>query len=402
MAEAEAGSTLHPQFVLAELQSLDGILVPIRNTTRVKYVCFDVSKHYLALGATSGDVFMFQRDTSSYVGTVANKEGGSVAQVALCPDENILALATSRGHVLVLEHNAGCGQPQRLQLSYEHKGSCVTCLRWNAAGSRLFAADGAGKVSVLNISSSKAKSLFQSPPSTLMKLDSRVVQLDFAQDRLLASTLTRCYLGDTVREKFTQVGKKLRDGEFGGCFVPGARAQDTVTIYAARPGSRLWEADLRGSVLKTHQFKEALAVAPTPLVTDRSDNNAVENVAPGNGQGTAFCKLLTVWASRRLSSAVFQSTIPPALIFELLDKLNELGEASVAEAVSKALSDACGFDATARPPSIPGKDSESEADPEDSETRKRPASPGVSEPHGFDREMHPKAKADQGLQSDDI
>ncbi|XP_029823716.2 uncharacterized protein LOC8051152 [Ixodes scapularis] len=440
MAEAEAGSALHPQFVLAELQSLDGILVPIRNTTRVKYVCFDVSKHYLALGATSGDVFMFQRDTSSYVGTVANKEGGSVAQVALCPDENILALATSRGHVLVLEHNAGCGQPQRLQLSYEHKGSCVTCLRWNGAGSRLFAADGAGKVSVLNISSSKAKSLFQSPPSTLMKLDSRVVQLDFAQDRLLASTLTRCYLGDTVREKFTQVGKKLRDGEFGGCFVPGARAQDPVTIYAARPGSRLWEADLRGSVLKTHQFKEALAVAPTPLVTDRSDNNAVENVAPGNGQGTAFCKLLTVWASGEsmpflmswsarglyvidphrakvmlwndqlkdvkdarcirntiylqlfngefrscalltpeqvvpclmhhgrtalcaqfllqnsccLSSAVFQSTIPPALVFELLDKLDELGEASVAEAVSKALSDACGFDATARPPSIPG------------------------------------------------
>ncbi|CAN7941035.1 unnamed protein product, partial [Ixodes pacificus] len=225
----------------------------------------------------------------------------------------------SRGHVLVLEHNAGCGQPQRLQLSYEHKGSCVTCLRWNTAGSRLFAADGAGKVSVLNISSSKvvpltlpeepldvflfvsqAKSLFQSPPSTLMRLDSRVVQLDFAQDRLLASTLTRCYLGDTVREKFTQVGKKLRDGEFGGCFVPGARAQDPVTIYAARPGSRLWE------------------------------------------------------NSHRLSSAVFQSTIPPALVFELLDKLDELGETSVAEAVSKALSDACGFDATARPPSLPG------------------------------------------------
>lgn len=287
-------------YLLVEFQSLAGVLAPFRNTTRVKYVCFDVSKRYLALGATSGDVFLFQRDTCAFVGTVANKEG-SVTQVALGPGDGILALATSRGHVLVVEHNLGRAPavpPQRLQLSHEHKGTAVTSLHWNGSGSRLFAADAAGKVSVLHVSSSKARSLFQSPPSTMMRLDSKVVQMDFAQDRLLVSTLTRCYLGDTLREKFAQVGKKLRDGEFGGCFYPGCKLQGPVTVYASRPGSRLWEADLRGSVSKTHQFKEALAVAPTPLVTYRVDAMGAASVEEGTATspqgGGTFSKLLTV------------------------------------------------------------------------------------------------------------
>ncbi|KAK8761103.1 hypothetical protein V5799_027629 [Amblyomma americanum] len=229
-----------------------------------------------------------------------------------------------RGHVIVVEHNARrpALQAQRLQLSFEHKGSVVTCLEWNGVGTRLFAADNTGKVSVLNVSTSKvspcwnkverwdwkaffrssdglqARSLFQSPPSTLMRLDSRVVQLSFAQDRLLASTLTRCYLGDTIREKFTQVGKKLRDGEFGGCFYPGSKPQDSMCIYAARPGSRLWQADLKGSVLKTHQFKEALAVTPVKLVTYRSDVSTSGSTS-ASASTAAFSKLLTVWASNQ-------------------------------------------------------------------------------------------------------
>lgn len=299
MAEGGVEPTSQTPYVLAEYQPLDGIRTPIANLTRVKYVCFDASKRYLAFGATSGDVFMFHRDTTAYITTITNKEG-SVSQVALAPDDYVLGIATSRGHVVVLEHNARrpAVQAQRLQLSFEHKGSAITCLEWNGPGTRLFAADNAGKVSVLNVSTSKAKSLFQSPPTTLMRLDSRVVQLSFAQDRLLASTLTKCYLGDTIREKFTQVGKKLRDGEFGGCFYSGSKPQDSLCIYAARPGSRLWQADLKGSVLKTHQFKEALSTAPAKLVTYRSDVSLFEcSSAPAST--AAFSKLLTVWASNQ-------------------------------------------------------------------------------------------------------
>ncbi|XP_037506555.1 Hermansky-Pudlak syndrome 5 protein homolog [Rhipicephalus sanguineus] len=301
MAEGGVELTSQAPYVLAEYQSLDGILAPIRNLTRVKYACFDASKRYLAFGATTGDVFMFHRDTTAYITTITNKEG-AVSQVALAPDDFVLGIATSRGHVVVLEHNARrpTVQAQRLQLSFEHKGSVVTCLEWNGVGTRLFVADNTGKVSVLNVSTSKAKSLFQSPPSTLMRLDSKVVQLNFVQDRLLASTLTRCYLGDTIREKFTQVGKKLRDGEFGGCFYPGSKPQDSMCIYAARPGSRIWQADLKGSVLKTHQFKEALAINPVKLVTYRSDTDALGSTA-SSASTTAFTKLLPIWASNHNS-----------------------------------------------------------------------------------------------------
>lgn len=302
MAHEDANVPRPVCHVLAELQPLDGIYVPLKNTTRVKYHCFDVSKRYLAFGATTGDVFMFQREPLSFITTVTNKEG-SVVQVALAPNDSIIGLATSRGHVLVMEHNAErlSVQAHRLQLSYEHKGTTVTCLLWNSIGSRLFVGDNQGKVSVLNVSTSKAKSLFQPPPCTLMQLDSKIVQLDFAQDRLLASTLTRCYLGDTLREKFAQVGKKLRDGEFGCCFLPRAKSHESASIYVARPGCRLWEADLRGNVLKTHQFKEALAVPPTRLATYRHDYVSSQDNSSVQAQGAAFCRLLNLCPSENPS-----------------------------------------------------------------------------------------------------
>ncbi|XP_064480905.1 uncharacterized protein LOC135394219 isoform X2 [Ornithodoros turicata] len=232
---------------------------------------------------------------------IAHNREGSVVQVAFGPDDSIIGIATSRGHVLVMEHNAErlSVQAQRLQLSYEHKGTAITCLQWNGTGSRLFVGDSQGKVSVLNITVSKTKSLFQPPPNTLMRLDSKIVQLDFAQDRLLASTLTRCYLGDTLREKFAQVGKKLRDGEFGCCFLSRAKSQEPASIYVARPGCRLWEADLRGSVLKTHQFKDSLSFPPAKCVSYRHDYQLSEGGLSADPQGAAFRRLLCLSSSEK-------------------------------------------------------------------------------------------------------
>lgn len=56
-----------------------------------------------------------------------------------------------------MEHNAerGAAQPQRLQLSYEHKGSLVTCMQWNVSSTKLFLGDDKGKVSVISVSTSR-------------------------------------------------------------------------------------------------------------------------------------------------------------------------------------------------------------------------------------------------------
>lgn len=140
--------------------------------------------------------------------------------------------------------------------------------------------------------------MFQGPACTLMNLDSAVVQLSFSSPLLLASTLTRCYICDTVQEQYKQVGNKGRNGEFGACFYKAhltenksasatqkdeklvnrkgsfnfipegngkVQEENFPQIFCARPGSRLWEVSVNCIVLKTHQFKEALGVPPVTI-----------------------------------------------------------------------------------------------------------------------------------------
>lgn len=159
-----------------------------------------------------------------------------------------------------------------------------------------------------------------------MTLESSITQMDYREGYLLVSTLTRSYVCNTSLETFSQVGTKLRQGEYGGCFcqvnpngtfspfkeskegvedrqasftssekfglsdcyeaveeqpyhhsflgreMPGRSVvlpMLTSHVFCARPGSRIWEADHSGRVLVTHQLKSALTVSPAEiLVTD--------------------------------------------------------------------------------------------------------------------------------------
>lgn len=142
--------------------------------------------------------------------------------------------------------------------------------------------------------------MFQSSSFVLMNLDSKIVQMNIVSSLLLVSTLNRCYICDTVLEQYKQIGNKPRDGEFGACFlktthtgpskssaeaaktpqpvsnvkqvfrmsrevVNGIDEASLPKVYCARPGSRLWEVTATGTVVKTHQLKEALAIAPLPV-----------------------------------------------------------------------------------------------------------------------------------------
>ncbi|KAJ8955296.1 hypothetical protein NQ314_006909 [Rhamnusium bicolor] len=112
------------------------------------------------------------------------------------------------------------------------------------------------------------KTMFQTLSTVLMHLDSCIVQLDTYLTYLLISTQTRSYLCDTEKEQYKQIGKKMRDGNFGACFFNVTSSDSTdvnqsfrgifntiredenfvtalnnseVKIYCARPGARLWE-----------------------------------------------------------------------------------------------------------------------------------------------------------------
>ncbi|XP_035520865.1 Hermansky-Pudlak syndrome 5 protein [Morone saxatilis] len=284
--------------VLAEFDCLDPLLSALRlDSGRLKCTCLAVSRKWLALGTSAGGLHLIQREGWKQRLILTHKEG-SITQVACCPhDEDFIAVATSQGLVVVWELQLERrGRPERVSVSWEHRGQAITALCWDTGTLRVFVGDSGGKVSFLRAGSSKlgkGSAFVIFPVQTVTTVDSRVVQLGYQDGRLLVSSLSRCYLCDTEREKFWRVGNKERDGEYGACFFPqnrGLLVGQPPLLYCARPGSRIWEASFNGEVLSTHQFKQLLACPPLPLITYRNEPHY--NPVQKSPQSVAFPKLL--------------------------------------------------------------------------------------------------------------
>ncbi|XP_039206725.1 Hermansky-Pudlak syndrome 5 protein isoform X1 [Crotalus tigris] len=284
--------------VLAEFECLSPLLSALRlDSSRLKCTCIGVSRKWLALGSSGGGLNLIQKDCWKQRLFLTHKEG-AISCVAFClHDEDYVAVATSQGLVVVWELNQERrGKPERIYVSSEHKGRKVTALCWDTNALRVFVGDHVGKVSVIKINSSKqgkaATAFVMFPIHIITTVDSRVVQLDFLDGRLLISSLTRSYLCDTEREKFWKIGNKERDGEYGACFFPVGKsgANQQSLIYCARPGSRIWEVNFEGEVLSTHQFKQLLSSPPLPVITIREDPEY--NISACSPQSLAFPRLL--------------------------------------------------------------------------------------------------------------
>ncbi|XP_069018690.1 Hermansky-Pudlak syndrome 5 protein isoform X1 [Embiotoca jacksoni] len=283
---------------LAEFDCLDPLLSALRlDSGRLRCTCLAVSRKWLALGTSAGGLHLIQREGWKQRLILTHKEG-SITQVVCCPhDEDFIAVATSQGLVVVWELQLERrGRPDRVSVSWEHRGHTVTALCWDTSALRVFAGDSGGKVTFLRAGSSKlgkGSAFVIFPVQTVTIVDSKVVQLGYQDGRLLVSSLSRCYLCDTDKEKFWRVGNKERDGEYGACFFPqnrGLLMGQPPLLYSARPGSRIWEVSFNGEVLSTHQFKQLLGCPPLPLITYRDEPNY--NPVQKSPQSIAFTKLL--------------------------------------------------------------------------------------------------------------
>ncbi|XP_019712524.1 BLOC-2 complex member HPS5 isoform X1 [Hippocampus comes] len=284
--------------VLAEFDCLDPLLSTLRlDSSRLKCTCLAVSRKWLALGTSAGGLHLIQREGWKQRLILTHKEG-SITQVSCCPhDEDFIAVATSQGLVVVWELQLERrGRPERVSVSWEHRGQNITALCWDTNALKVFIGDTTGKVSSLRAASSKmgkGSGFVMFPVQTVTTVDSKVVQLGYQDSRLLVSSLSRCYLCDTEKEKFWRVGNRERDGEYGACFFPqnkGLMAGQPPLLYCARPGSRIWEASFNGDVLSTQQFKQVLNCPPLPLITYR--NEPQYNPSQKSPQSIAFPKLL--------------------------------------------------------------------------------------------------------------
>uniref|UniRef100_A0AAF5Q0C2 RING-type domain-containing protein n=2 Tax=Wuchereria bancrofti TaxID=6293 RepID=A0AAF5Q0C2_WUCBA len=296
-------SSLPLTHLFVELTSLEELSFPTSSSTRIKFICLDASAHYLAVGSTSGTVYLFSRFASKYRNRISSVpiqvisiKDGPIIKLSISPNEKYLATASKRGS-LTITVLVGIGQsPITLFTTDSHVGTDqygqpvhVTELRWCSDSSKVYAGDTKGRISRTAVHN---RNFFRSPTDIIFETDSEIVQFDLRDDYLLASTLTRCCVCDLRTYSCIQVGKRLRKGHFGAVFYSdqekrksqygeennGITSMNTngcnelTVIFASRPSGRLWEANGRGVVYSTHQYRNLKTVRRFPVVSFKKDN----------------------------------------------------------------------------------------------------------------------------------
>ncbi|KFV62004.1 Tectonin beta-propeller repeat-containing protein 2 [Dryobates pubescens] len=227
----------------------------------VYLTALDTNGDYIAVGSSIGMLYLYCRHLNQMKKYNFEGKCESITFVKLlsCFDD-LVAVGTASGRVAVFQLVSSLPgrnkQLRRFDVAGIHKSS-ITALAWSPNGMKLFSGDDKGKIvySALDLDQGICNS------SLVLEEPSSIVQLDYNQKVLLVSTLQRTLLFYTEEKSVKQVGTQPRKntGKFGACFIPGLCKQSDITLYAARPGLRLWKSDVHGAVQATFILKDVFA-----------------------------------------------------------------------------------------------------------------------------------------------
>ncbi|XP_068803187.1 tectonin beta-propeller repeat-containing protein 2 isoform X5 [Struthio camelus] len=227
----------------------------------VYLTALDTNGDYIAVGSSIGMLYLYCRHLNQMKKYNFEGKCESITFVKLlsCFDD-LVAVGTASGRVAVFQLVSSLPgrnkQLRRFDVAGIHKSS-ITALAWSPNGMKLFSGDDRGRIvySALDLDQGICNS------SLVLEEPSSIVQLDYNQKVLLVSTLQRTLLFYTEEKSVKQVGTQPRKntGKFGACFIPGLCKQSDLTLFAARPGLRLWKSDVHGTVQATFILKDIFA-----------------------------------------------------------------------------------------------------------------------------------------------
>ncbi|XP_023374638.1 tectonin beta-propeller repeat-containing protein 2 [Otolemur garnettii] len=233
----------------------------------VYLTALDTNGDYIAVGSSIGMLYLYCRHFNRM--RKYNFEGRTEPITAVkllsCFDD-LVAAGTASGRVAVFQLVSSLPgrnkQLRRFDVAGIHKNS-ITALAWSPNGMKLFSGDDKGKIvySSLDLDQGICNS------HLVLEEPSSIVQLDYSHKVLLVSTLQRSLLFYTEEKSVKQIGTQPRKstGKFGACFIPGLCKQSDLTLYASRPGLRLWKADVHGTVQATFILKDVFAGGVKPF-----------------------------------------------------------------------------------------------------------------------------------------
>ncbi|XP_038599220.1 tectonin beta-propeller repeat-containing protein 2 [Tachyglossus aculeatus] len=233
----------------------------------VYLTALDTNEDYIAVGSSIGMLYLYCRQSNQMkkYNFEGKTESITVVKLLSCFDD-LVAVGTASGRVAVFQLVSTLPgrnkQFRRFDVVGIHKSS-VSALAWSPNGMKLFSGDDKGKIvySSLDLDQGVCNS------NLVLEEPSSIVQLDYSQKVLLVSTLQRSLLFYTEEKSVKQVGTQSRknNGKFGACFIPGLCKQSDLTLYASRPGLRLWKSDAHGTVQATFILKDVFAGGVKPF-----------------------------------------------------------------------------------------------------------------------------------------
>ncbi|XP_017383555.1 tectonin beta-propeller repeat-containing protein 2 [Cebus imitator] len=233
----------------------------------VYLTALDTNGDYIAVGSSIGMLYLYCRNLNQMrkYNFEGKMESITVVKLLSCFDD-LVAAGTASGRVAIFQLVSSLPgrnkQLRRFDVTGIHKNS-ITALAWSPNGMKLFSGDDKGKIvySSLDLDQGLCNS------QLVLEEPSSIVQLDYSQKVLLVSTLQRSLLFYTEEKSVRQIGTQPRKstGKFGACFIPGLCKQSDLTLYASRPGLRLWKADVHGTVQATFILKDAFAGEVKPF-----------------------------------------------------------------------------------------------------------------------------------------
>ncbi|XP_044916487.1 tectonin beta-propeller repeat-containing protein 2 isoform X3 [Felis catus] len=265
----------------------------------VYLTALDTNGDYIAVGSSIGMLYLYCRHFNQM--KKYNFEGKTepitVVKLLACFDD-LVAAGTASGRVAVFQLVSSLPgrnkQLRRFDVTGIHKNS-ITALAWSPNGMKLFSGDDKGKIvySSLDLDQGVCNS------HLVLEEPSSIVQLDYSQKVLLVSTLQRSLLFYTEEKSVKQIGTQPRKstGKFGACFIPGLCKQSDLTLYASRPGLRLWKADIHGTVQATFILKDVFAggVKPFELYPRLESSNRGSCGLPEKHLGLVSCFFQEGW-----------------------------------------------------------------------------------------------------------
>ncbi|KAM4014366.1 tectonin beta-propeller repeat-containing protein 2 isoform 1-T2 [Anomaloglossus baeobatrachus] len=227
----------------------------------VYLTAIDVNGDYIAIGSSIRMLYLYCRHTNQMkkYNLEGKTESISVTKLLSCFDD-LVAVGTVSGRVAIFQLVSPLPgrnkQLRRFDVLGSHKSS-ITALAWSPNGMKLFSGDERGKIIQSNLDFDKGTC----DSVLILEELSPIVQLDYSHKVLLISTTQRCLLFYTEEKSIQQVGNQPRksNGKYGACFIPSLCKQSDLTMFAARPGLRLWKADAHGSVQSTFILKDVLS-----------------------------------------------------------------------------------------------------------------------------------------------